>query len=85
MILLLIVLGCSEHAKCLPRSDIQSPASCEDEKGPSEQNLPVQNLRLTYKRVLIHSASGGVGIAAIQLCKYIGVKASFITLSVDSH
>ncbi|KAL8735463.1 MAG: hypothetical protein Q9181_002806 [Wetmoreana brouardii] len=29
---------------------------------------------LNYKRVLIHSAAGGVGIAAIQLCQYIGAE-----------
>jgi NADPH:quinone reductase-like Zn-dependent oxidoreductase len=30
-----------------------------------------------YQTVLIHSASGGVGIAAIQLCQYIGAKVRF--------
>jgi NADPH:quinone reductase-like Zn-dependent oxidoreductase len=30
-----------------------------------------------YQSVLIHSASGGVGIAAIQLCQYIGAKVRF--------
>jgi NADPH:quinone reductase-like Zn-dependent oxidoreductase len=80
--LLLMLSGCGEYAKCLPRSDLQSPASCEIEKEPSELDPPAHEPQLTLQRILIHSASGGVGIAAIQICQYIGAEVSLITLSV---
>ena len=48
-----------------------------------DRNTRVYSLLTLIQTVLIHSASGGVGLAAIDLCRYLGAEVSLTHLETN--